>query len=957
MSDEKTTPADGAPESDIEALLARFASAHYAGRSPDLEAFCRAHDSSGDELRARIEAFLQTDRQCHPETERIPSSIGHFKIRSVLGEGGMGVVYLAEQEGSIRRRVALKVIKPGMGSKAIIARFEAERQALALMDHPTIAKVYETGTTPEGQPFFAMEYVHGTSITDYCDRENLSLKDRIGIFMEVCHGVQHAHQKAVIHRDLKPSNILVTENEGKPVPKIIDFGLAKALGQKLTEMSLFTEQGMLVGTPEYISPEQVDPTARDVDTRTDIYSLGVILYRLLTSTLPFEMEDLRKAAQLAALQAIRKRICEEEPQKPSTRVSSSVNIGAEAARKRRLDPSTLTRRLRGDLDWITMKALEKDRARRYATATELAADLRRHLDHEPVTAGPPGTAYRLKKFVRKNAATVVALAVIFLAVLAGGATATAFYFRSERDRNLADERRIEAEKATARETEAKEREAEQRKEAENARTLAQEKEKEAVAARNEVLRLADIKRLQARVAEADELWPAYPDKIGAMENWLARADELVRNLPTHRDSLARLREEAIERPTAPDGEPSDGATTEGEGAQEAELSGGSRESGQWRFADTETQWRHDVLVELTDGLVLFLDTAPAIGAMASVKERLAFARTVHQETIEKYDVEWEEAIASIANVEESPAYHGLRMKPQIGLVPIGKDPASGLWEFAHIQTGEIPDRDEEGKILLTGETGLVFVLIPGGTFGMGAQKEDEDKPNYDPQAVSYEGPAHQVTLTPFFLSKYEMTQGQWERFTGKNPSLYTSGGLVPMPPLHPVEQVTWEDCDRVLSRLDLALPTEAQWEYAARGGTTTVWSTGNDRDSLIGAANLADQAAQRAGAAWPEIKDWPELDDKFAVHAPVGSYRANPFGLHDVHGSVWEWCRDWFTGYDQPVRDGDGARLLSGGRARVYRGGSFIGPASGARSAIRSNAAPEFRFSGLGCRPSRVATE
>jgi formylglycine-generating enzyme required for sulfatase activity len=343
--------------------------------------------------------------------------------------------------------------------------------------------------------------------------------------------------------------------------------------------------------------------------------------------------------------------------------------------------------------------------------------------------------------------------------------------------------------------------------------------------------------------------------------------------------------------------------------------------------------------------------------MASVKERLAFARTVHQETIEKYDVEWEEAIASIANVEESPAYHGLRMKPQIGLVPIGKDPASGLWEFAHIQTGEIPDRDEEGKILLTGETGLVFVLIPGGTFGMGAQKEDEDKPNYDPQAVSYEGPAHQVTLTPFFLSKYEMTQGQWERFTGKNPSLYTSGGLVPMPPLHPVEQVTWEDCDRVLSRLDLALPTEAQWEYAARGGTTTVWSTGNDRDSLIGAANLADQAAQRAGAAWPEIKDWPELDDKFAVHAPVGSYRANPFGLHDVHGSVWEWCRDWFTGYDQPVRDGDGARLLSGGRARVYRGGSFIGPASGARSAIRSNAAPEFRFSGLGCRPSRVATE
>ncbi len=346
-----------------------------------------------------------------------------------------------------------------------------------------------------------------------------------------------------------------------------------------------------------------------------------------------------------------------------------------------------------------------------------------------------------------------------------------------------------------------------------------------------------------------------------------------------------------------------------------------------------------------------------IGLIADVGERLVFAaRSVRQETVEKYDVEWEEAIASIANEKECPQYNGFEIKPQIGLVPIGRDRESGLWEFGHIQTGEIPDLDDEGKLILTKEIGLVFVLIPGGTFWMGAQKDDKEKPNYDPVAESNEGPVHEVTLDPFFLSKYETTQGQWERFGNENPSFYSAGSLLKKtaPGLHPVEQVSWKDCDRVLSQLGLLLPTEAQWEYAARAGTTTVWWTGDEHKSLIGAVNLADQAAKRGGATWSQIKDWPELDGGFTIHAPIGTYGANPFGLHEIHGSIWEWTRDGFAAYSTSVQEADGARLLSAARNRVYRGGSFYDPAAYARSAYRGSGTPGLRGSSLGCRPSRV---
>ncbi|MHC4108277.1 MAG: serine/threonine protein kinase, partial [Planctomycetota bacterium] len=287
-------------------------------------------------------------------------SVGPYHLLQRVGEGGMGEVWLAEQGKPVRRQVALKLIKAGMDTKQVVARFESERQALALMNHPNIARVFDAGETEQGRPYFAMEYVKGVSIIEYCDTHRLRTRDRLELFVQVCEGVQHAHQKGVIHRDIKPSNVLVAIQDDRPVPKIIDFGVAKATEQRLTEKTMFTQLGALIGTPEYMSPEQADLTGLDVDTRTDVYSLGVLLYEMLVGVLPFDSKELRKAG----FDEIRRRIREDEPSRPSTRVSTLGESAADSARNRKTDPGTLSRRLRGDLDWITMKALEKDRTRR-----------------------------------------------------------------------------------------------------------------------------------------------------------------------------------------------------------------------------------------------------------------------------------------------------------------------------------------------------------------------------------------------------------------------------------------------------------------------------------------------------------------------------------------------------------------------------------------------------------------
>ncbi len=354
-----------------------------------------------------LEAFSRS-------ADAVLKTIGNYRVLQKLGEGGMGEVYEAEQEKPVRRRVAVKLIKWGMDTKEVVARFESERQALALMNHPSIARVYEAGATEQGRLYFAMEYVPGVPITEYCDTNRLRTRDRLELFVQVCGGIHHAHQKGVIHRDMKPSNVLVTVQDNRPVPKIIDFGVAKATSQRLTERTVFTELGQWIGTPEYMSPEQAEMTGLDIDTRTDVYSLGVVLYELLVGSQPFETSDLRAVG----FDEMRRKIREDEPTRPSTKVTSMGEASDTAARNRRTDLPMLARELRGDLDWIIMKALEKDRTRRYESPAELAADIERHLRHEPVSAGPPRTAYRVGKFIRRHRVGVAAGAVALAALLA-----------------------------------------------------------------------------------------------------------------------------------------------------------------------------------------------------------------------------------------------------------------------------------------------------------------------------------------------------------------------------------------------------------------------------------------------------------------------------------------------------------------------------------------------------------
>jgi non-specific serine/threonine protein kinase/serine/threonine-protein kinase len=374
-----------------------------------------------------------------------PENIGPYRLIRVIGEGGMGLVYEAEQSEPLKRKVALKIVKRGMDTHEFVSRFESERQALALMDHPAIAKVFDAGATDRGRPYFVMEYVEGIPINNFCDQNRMGLRERLDLFVLVCDGVQHAHQKAIIHRDLKPSNVLVGMVDGTPVPKIIDFGVAKAMDHKLFDNTLTTSAGQLVGTPEYMSPEQADMSGAGIDTRTDVYALGVILYELLVGKLPFDLAALSDEGKgfFEILRVIR----EEDPIKPSTRattIAESDERAVDIAADRKVDRTNLSRHLRGDLDWITIKALEKDRTRRYDTVRALGNDIRRHLDFKPVAAGPPGSVYKVRKFVRRNRVFVAASGLVVAAVILGIVGTTTGMIRAKKAQRIAS---LEAETA------------------------------------------------------------------------------------------------------------------------------------------------------------------------------------------------------------------------------------------------------------------------------------------------------------------------------------------------------------------------------------------------------------------------------------------------------------------------------------------------------------------------------
>lgn len=542
-----------------------------------LESLLQAHRESGDFLLGRPASQPLHATCATSEAERPGATVGPYKLLEQIGEGGMGAVYMADQQAPVRRRVALKIIKPGMDTRRVIARFEAERQALALMDHPNIARVLDAGETASGRPYFVMELVRGVPINEYCDQHSLSISERLKLFDLVCHAVQHAHQKGIIHRDIKPTNVLVTLHDGRPVPKVIDFGIAKATGQQLTEKTLFTEFHQLIGTPLYMSPEQAELSGLDIDTRSDIYSLGVLLYELLTGTTPLERGRLKEAAY----DEVRRIIREEDPPKPSTRASSLEHSQPSLAALRSTEPRKLCHLLQGDLDWIVMKALEKDRTRRYATAAGLAADIQRHLSDQPVEACPPSAAYRFRKFARRNRVALVTASVVLVALAAGTLVSSWQAIRATQAEALADARlRTEA---TARAEEARQRQVadNERREAEKQREAAEANFQKARQAVDEYFtlvsesKLLDVPGLQSlrrdlleaalrfyresanqrssdpntlaslavtylRVAEIYHATDRNDDAVAAMEQAMEVIDRLRRQHPTATEAHGRL---------------------------------------------------------------------------------------------------------------------------------------------------------------------------------------------------------------------------------------------------------------------------------------------------------------------------------------------------------------------------------------------------------------------------------
>ena len=845
---------------------------------------CRLHSDYAEAIRALVASGDASQaRVSSAPGDGAGRWIGPYRLLEALGEGGMGKVYLAEQREPVRRRVAVKVIREGVGDiRDLIARFEAERQALAMMDHPNIARVYEAGDTGEGQPYFVMELVRGVPITEYCDVNKLELPARIRLFQQVCQGVQHAHQKGVMHRDLKPSNVLVMIEGDSPRPKIIDFGLARAVESRLTDRTLHTEQGALLGTPDYMSPEQAGLSGLDVDTRTDVYSLGVMLYELLTGELPFDPRDLRSKG-LAEMQ---QRIRDIDPPKPSLRLSQ-LRDPSTAAGRRRTEGRALVGRLRGDLDWITMMALEKDRTRRYQTPAALAEDLQNYLSDEPVAAGPPSTSYRLRKLLRRHRALVFTVALVILALALGLAIAL-WQYRDARANEI-----------------------------------------EAARRRDEFRQMLDVFVVDALIERADQrLWPPTPDTLGDFDAWLAVARDLADRVPAYREL---------------------GSVVAGEGDDEA-----SPDLGQLLAAGSSTERvlaaYHEYARQSLDRSIQEL-TRSETGQIARIQRRRNRAASLASESVERVRPAWARAADA---VRAGTRFSGLELVPQVGLFPLGPDPQSGLQEFAHLLSGQPPARDlDAGRLQVTEASGLVFVLLPGGEFLMGAQASDPDGPNFDPAAEPGEsdskGRPVKVRLAPFFMSKYEMTQEQWVRVAGGNPSAYQSApGTGVHLAAHPVENVDWAACQRVAFRYALMLPSEAQWEYAARAGQDGPWAGMGLR--LAKCANLSDRslASENLGVA---VEDW---DDGHAIHTRIGSLLPNVFGLHDMFGNVSEWCRDRAMPYDLEPEDSTGWRTTAqteqlGGRIR--RGGDWVTLAVWARVSAREPIGEGSTHGSLGFRP------
>lgn len=891
--------------SSSERLFEDFLESWHSGDHSSIDQLCERHPRHAPQFRRWWQHLVAAGEISEtPQSNEEQQALGSYRILHEIGHGAQGTVYLAEHK-ALRRRVALKVLPERRAlTRQARARLAREAEITSRIDHPGVCTIYEWGVEG-GTAYLAMRYVEGESLAARLARSKSEGRRMVGtnglrgvgggtqsdidrlllFFADIADALEAAHAQGLVHRDVKPGNIMIT-TDGRPV--VLDFGLARSND----DVEALTLTGDLIGTPAYMSPEQLTAQRIGLDCRTDVWSLAVVLYECLWLQRPFDG--------------------------PTREALYQQILAAEA---RIPPPSAKASR---DLRAVLATALEKNRDRRYRSAEAFGDDLRRIVAHEPVRARRQTLLLRLEKFIRRKPTLAVSVAIGFLSLVIGMTLVTAAWQRTH-DANLRYEQ------------------------------------------------LADLVLVTQAIEDADALYPAREERIPAFEAWLRyRADPLLARYDERRHALEALREKALpydeaervlDRTTHPDQqrltqlyanleafERVENASRNPVMSASAELriakanamidsiEATLEERRTWRFEDRLDRFLHDRLSELVQALDKLRATK------GHVEQRLDIARSIRQRSIDEHEAAWQE---TIQEVRKSDTYGQRELRPQVGLVPLGADPRSGLFEFADATTGAVPSRNSEQQLVLDEASAIVFVLIPSGTFLMGAQSRQPKLPGFDPNAERFEGPPHEVSLDWFFIAKHELSQAQWARMTGGDrPSILDPDLFDGVTAFHPVTNVNWDRCEQVLARSLFELPSERQWEYAARGGTTTPYPYETFED----AANTRGRSTPKSGLRTRQSYDG------YPLTAPIDALRPNGFGLHNVCGNVFEWCRDSWTGqlgYEAPSDSTDEPRDSADVGVRILRGGSYSALPAKGRSAARSALRRQIDRHDIGVRPVR----